>query len=61
MQPVAITPPETMIVGTSSLAAAIIIPGVILSQSGIITIASKLWPFIIHSTESAISSRLASG
>ena len=61
MQPVAITPPEQMIVGTSSLAAAIIIPGVILSQSGIRTMASKLCPFIMHSTESAISSRLASG
>jgi hypothetical protein len=41
-------------------AAAISMPGTILSQLGIITMASRPWAMAMISTESAISSRLAS-
>ena len=46
--------------GTLSLAAAISIPGVTLSQFEIITKPSKRWACIIISTESEINSRLGS-
>ena len=47
------------IVGMFRRRAAISIPGMILSQLGIITRASKGWAMAMASTESAISSRLA--
>ena len=48
-----------MIAGIFNLAAAISIPGTILSQFGISTRASRPCAIVIDSIESAISSRLA--
>ena len=53
-------PPEQNTVGKSKRAAAMNIPGTILSQLGIITRASNWWAFATHSTLSAISSRVTS-
>ena len=53
-----IGPPGTNIAGIFRRIAAINIPGTILSQPGIITIASNWWASIMHSMESAITSRL---
>src|SRR3546814_3180129 len=50
-------PPETNTVGIFSRMAAISIPGVILSQLEMHTIASAQWALTMYSTESAISSR----
>ena len=58
--PASMGPPLTTIVGRFSRAAAISMPGTILSQFVTITMASKAWAMAITSTESAISSRLAS-
>ncbi|VTR27233.1 Uncharacterised protein [Serratia fonticola] len=55
--PASIGPPETKITGIFRRNDAISIPGVILSQLEIHTIASAQWAFTIYSTESAISSR----
>ncbi len=55
--PAGIGPPETKIVGILTRIAPIIMPGTILSQFGMQTIASNWWASIIVSTESAISSR----
>ena len=55
--PASIGPPETKITGTLRRRAAINIPGVILSQLEIHTIASAQWALTIYSTESAIISR----
>src|SRR5699024_11552062 len=52
--PASIGPPETNTVGIFSLIAAISIPGVILSQLLMQTIASALWAFTIYSTLSAM-------
>ncbi len=60
-QPASMGPPLTRMAGTSSLAMAIIMPGVILSQLLTRTMASRAWASIIASMESAMSSRLASG
>ncbi len=57
--PGSIGPPLTTTVGKLQRAAAINMPGTILSQLGISTKASKLWAWTITSTESAMSSRLA--
>ena len=53
-----IAPPETKTVGRSRRAAAISMPGTILSQFGIITRASNWCAVTMHSTLSAISSRV---
>jgi hypothetical protein len=58
--PAFIGPPETNTAGTLHRAAAIIMPGTILSQLGMQTTPSKQWARSIVSTQSAISSRLAS-
>ena len=55
--PAAIGPPETKMVGMFARAAPINIPGTILSQLGMHTIASKQCACTIVSTESAMSSR----
>ena len=55
--PASIGPPDTNIVGILSRMLAINIPGVILSQLLMQTIASALWAFTIYSTLSAIRSR----
>ena len=55
--PASIGPPETKMVGTFSRIAAISIPGVILSQFEMHTIASAQWALTMYSTESAINSR----
>ena len=56
--PASIGPPETKITGMLRRMAAINIPGVILSQLEIQTIASAQCALTIYSTESAIMSRL---
>ena len=56
--PASIGPPETKIVGTLILAAAINKPGTFLSQLGIITRASNAWAKAMASVESAIRSRV---
>ena len=56
--PASIGPPETNTTGISSLKAAISIPGVILSQFEIQTIASAQCALTIYSTLSAMISRL---
>ena len=43
--------------GTSTRSAPMSMPGTILSQLGMQTMASRAWAFIIVSTESAMSSR----
>src|SRR5690606_7846533 len=55
--PASIGPPETKMAGIFSRRAAINMPGVILSQLEIQTIASAQWPLTIYSTESAMISR----
>ena len=55
--PASMGPPDTKIAGILSRMAAISMPGVILSQLLIHTIASALWAFTIYSTLSAIRSR----
>ncbi|MNE98179.1 hypothetical protein D3C80_1966620 [compost metagenome] len=55
--PASIGPPETKITGIFRRSDAISIPGVILSQLEIHTIASAQWAFTMYSTESAINSR----
>ena len=55
--PASIGPPETKITGMFRRREAISIPGVILSQLEIQTIASAQWALTMYSTESAISSR----
>ena len=59
-RPASIGPPVTTTVGISSRAAAMSMPGMILSQLGISTSASNACAVTAISTESAISSRLAS-
>ena len=53
-----IGPPDTNTQGRFSRAAAISIPGTILSQLGMNTSASNAWARAMHSTLSAISSRV---
>jgi hypothetical protein len=55
--PASIGPPETKTAGMFSRSAAISMPGVILSQLEMHTMASAQWPLTMYSTESAISSR----
>ena len=55
--PAFIAPPETNIVGMLTRIAPSNMPGTILSQFGMHTIASNLWASIMVSTQSAISSR----
>ena len=55
--PASMGPPETSMVGIFRRAAAMSMPGTILSQLGMRTIASNWWPWIAHSTESAMTSR----
>ena len=59
--PVRIGPPDTITEGMFRRAAAIIMPGTILSQLGMRTRPSRAWPFAMASMESQMSSRLASG
>ena len=56
--PASMGPPETKITGMLSLREALIIPGVILSQLLMQTMASAQWALTMYSTESAINSRL---
>src|SRR5690606_14679112 len=58
--PASIGPPETNTTGTLSRSAAISMPGVILSQLEMHTIASAQWALTMYSTLSAIRSRLGS-
>ena len=55
--PASIGPPETKTTGILIRRAAISIPGVILSQLEMQTMASAQWALTMYSTESAISSR----
>jgi hypothetical protein len=55
--PASIGPPETNTAGMFRRSAAISMPGVILSQLEMHTMASAVWAFTMYSTESAISSR----
>src|SRR5262245_61782337 len=55
--PASIGPPETKIAGMFSRMAAISMPGVILSQLEMHTIASAQWALHIYSTASAMCSR----
>ena len=55
--PASMGPPDTKTVGMFSLIAAISIPGVILSQLLMQTMASALWAFTMYSTLSAMMSR----
>ena len=55
--PASIGPPETNTAGMLSRIAAISMPGVILSQLEMQTIASAQWALTMYSTQSAISSR----
>src|SRR5208283_3635794 len=55
--PASIGPPETKMAGMFSRMAAISMPGVILSQLEMQTMASAQWALTMYSTESAISSR----
>ena len=56
-RPASMGPPETKMAGIFSRIAAISMPGVILSQLEMQTMASALWALHMYSTESAISSR----
>ena len=56
--PASIGPPETKMTGMFSRIAAISMPGVILSQLLMHTMASAQWPLTMYSTLSAIRSRL---
>ena len=58
MCPASMGPPETKMVGTLTLAAAIRRPGTFLSQLGIMTRPSNPCAFAIHSVESAMRSRV---
>ncbi len=58
--PASIGPPETNTAGMFRRSAAISMPGVILSQLEMHTMASAQWAFTMYSTLSAISSRLGS-
>jgi hypothetical protein len=58
--PASIGPPETNTVGMFRRSAAISMPGVILSQLEMQTMASAQWALTMYSTESAIRSRLGS-
>ncbi len=53
-------PPETKMAGMFVRMAAIIMPGVILSQLLMHTMASTQWAFTMYSTLSAMRSRLGS-
>ncbi len=55
--PASIGPPETNTAGMFRRMAAINMPGVILSQLEMHTMASAVWALTMYSTESAISSR----
>ena len=55
--PASIGPPETKMVGMLTRIAAISMPGVILSQLEMHTMASAQWALTMYSTESAIRSR----
>ena len=57
-RPASIGPPETSTVGMFRRHAAMSMPGTILSQLGMRTMASNWWPWMAHSTESAMTSRL---
>ncbi len=57
-RPFFIGPPETKTVGTFTRSAPMTMPGTILSQLGMHTMASSWCAFIMVSTESAMSSRL---
>ena len=57
-KPANIGPPETVTTGMSSRAAAITMPGTILSQLGINTSPSRQCARAMISTESAMTSRL---
>ena len=58
--PASIGPPETNTTGMFRRMAAINIPGVILSQLEMQTMASAQWALTMYSTESAMMSRLGS-
>ena len=58
--PASMGPPETKITGIFRRMAAISMPGVILSQLEMHTMASAQWALTMYSTESAITSRLGS-
>ena len=58
--PASIGPPETNTTGMLSRMAAISMPGVILSQLEMHTMASAQWALTMYSTESAMMSRLGS-
>src|SRR5690554_2019304 len=55
--PASIGPPDTKMAGIFRRMAAMIMPGVILSQLEMHTIASAQWAFTMYSTESAMISR----
>ena len=55
--PASIGPPDTNTAGMLRRSAAISIPGVILSQFEMQTMASAVWALTMYSTESAINSR----
>src|SRR5262249_3267276 len=55
--PASIGPPETKTAGMLRRAAAISMPGVILSEFEMQTMASAQWALTMYSTESAMSSR----
>ena len=59
-RPASIGPPLMTTVGRSRRAAAMSMPGMTLSQLGIMTTASNAWARTAISTESAMTSRLAS-
>ncbi len=58
--PASIGPPETNTTGMFRRSAAISMPGVILSQLLMQTMASAQWALTMYSTESAMISRLGS-
>lgn len=55
--PASIGPPETKTAGMFRRIAALSMPGVILSQLEMQTIASTVWALIMYSTESVMTSR----
>jgi hypothetical protein len=55
--PASMGPPDTNTAGMLRRSAAMSMPGVILSQLEMHTIASAQWAFTMYSTESAMSSR----
>ncbi|OQC10542.1 MAG: hypothetical protein BWX79_01322 [Alphaproteobacteria bacterium ADurb.Bin100] len=58
--PASMGPPDTNTTGMFSRIAAISMPGVILSQLEMQTMASAQWALTMYSTESAMMSRLGS-